>query len=1165
MSSHTGTARGGDAAPTGDPWADELLGAVGANPDARELAVALGGRAPASYRERTSPDQAALDVLELIALFDPPTPVAAAATAAVATTRTAGTPEPAREPNAAGAGAGAGAGVERSSTPAPNGHHRFVVRPLPSDRFHIRRFAEQPVELTSLLPMLESFGLVVEESVPHRLELREGPPTCIDDLGVHLQHPAGAAPGATRAPAFDPVTDGRRLVEALDAVVQGRTDVDHLNGLVASAGLDWRQAALLRAYTHYWAQCSPTIPTSECEEALLAFPAVANTLVGYFAARFDPEGAGTEAAARAACVAELGRVPQLRADRALRVYLQLVDATLRTNFFQTDGAGRPSEAVVVKIESAAVPQLPAPHPRVETWVHAPRVEGIHLRAGLVARGGLRWSERPDDFRTEVLGLMVAQVKKNAIIVPTGAKGGFVCRAVPFPGPEDVRDAYTTFVRSLLSVTDDYAGDQVVHPRAVLAPDGNDPYLVVAADKGTADLSDLANELSVERGFWLGDAFASGGSHGYNHKAMGITARGAWVSVRRHFHQLGIDVQREPFLVAGVGDMSGDVFGNGMLCSEAIRLVAAFDHRHVFLDPDPDPAASYAERTRLSRLPHSSWDDYTRSLLSPGGGVWSREAKEVPLEPAARRALGVERDHMTPPELITAILEAPVDLLWFGGVGTFVKAADESDAAVGDRANDEVRVTADRVRARVIGEGGNLGLTQRARIRYSRRGGRINTDFIDNAAGVATSDREVNLKILLAMAMEDGRLDGAGRDARLQAAEDEVAAEVLRQVDHSVAALNRALPDSAGQLDAYASLIDVLEASGRVDREVEDLPDAQELAVRRGAGAGMIRPELAVLLAYAKSDLGAAIEAAPFLSDPSLAGVVSAYFPAAIRRELADLVGTHRLYGQLLATELAGEIVDRLGIVWAHETAAELARDLGATAAAFWAAREVLGAAELWEELDGRWSTLPADADARLHGVIGDAVAGLARTYLRHRALERPSAIVAEDAPMVAALTGRPVPEAALNELMAVGVDRATAERWLSASQGARVADVGPVVRATGKDAVEVLAAFDLVEDAAGTDRMERAIAQASTPNRWRSWLARATLDDLADWRVATVTAMLRRGGEHADPMVGWAARNETALAGARRLLQALDAPDADAVTIVAVALRRLPRPSGDGT
>ncbi|HLW44839.1 MAG TPA: NAD-glutamate dehydrogenase domain-containing protein, partial [Acidimicrobiales bacterium] len=628
--------------------------------------------------------------------------------------------------------------------------HRFAVRALGGERFHIRRLAKKPVELTSLLPVLESFGLVVEESVPYRFELRHGIDVSIDDIGVHLVGPTGAGD-------FDPATDGSRLVEALDAVVAGRTEVDRLNGLVAAGGLGWREVSLLRAYTHYWAQCDPAIDPSDVEEALVGFPAVSRALVSYFAARFDPATDAPEATVRAACVAEFAHVPLLRSDRALRVVLSLVDATVRTNFYKHGSSGSPKHTVTVKLESASVPQLHPPIPRFETWVHAPEVEGIHLRAGLVARGGLRWSERPDDFRTEVLDLMVAQVKKNAIIVPTGAKGGFVCRGRGRLSPADVNRCYALFVNSLLDVTDDLEGGKVVGPTDVVVHDGPDPYLVVAADKGTADLSDLANELSAAHGFWLGDAFASGGSHGYNHKAMGITARGAWVAVRRHFHQLGIDVQREPILVAGIGDMSGDVFGNGMLLSETIRLVAAFDHRHIFLDPDPDPATSYAERKRLASLPRSSWADYTTKLLSTGGGVWPRDVKAVPLSPDARRALGVDRETLSPPELISAILESPVDLLWLGGVGTFVKAVGEPDSEVGDRANDEVRVTADRVRARVIGEGGNLGLTQLARIRYSRRGGRINTDFIDNAAGVATSDREVNLKILLALAIEEGRL------------------------------------------------------------------------------------------------------------------------------------------------------------------------------------------------------------------------------------------------------------------------------------------------------------------------------------------------------------------------------------------------------------------------
>jgi glutamate dehydrogenase len=1103
--------------PDADSWARDLV-AIATDPETRELALDLSRRAPASYRERTSPQQAAMDARELRALF------------------------------------GAGASLERGR-PADEAveDHRFAVLALGGGRFHIRRLAKKPVELTALLPVLESFGLVVEESVPYRFELRDGIGVSIDDVGVHLAHL-----GST-ASSFVPATDGHRLVEALDAAVGGHTEIDRLNRLVPAAGLGWRDVSLLRAYTRYWAQCAPPVPPADLEEALISFPPVARALVAYFSARFDPGADAPESSARAACVAQLAKVPSLRWDRALRVVLGLVDATVRTNFYQHATAQEPKRSVTLKVQSASVPHLPPPHPRLETWVHAPDVEGIHLRAGLVARGGIRWSERPHDFRTEVLDLMVAQVKKNAIIVPTGAKGGFVCRTPERPTPADVRRCYALFVDALLDITDDLVGGKVVGPPDVVAHDGPDPYLVVAADKGTAEMSDLANELSAAHGFWLGDAFASGGSHGYNHKAMGITARGAWIAVRRHFHQLGIDVQQEPILVAGVGDMSGDVFGNAMLLSEAIKLVAAFDHRHIFLDPDPDPAASFAERKRLASLPSSSWADYSATLISRGGGVWPRDVKEVPLAPEARRALGVEHERVSPPELVSAILEAPVDLLWFGGVGTFVKAPGEADAEVGDRANDEVRVTADRLRARVIGEGGNLGLTQQARIRYSRRGGRINTDFIDNAAGVATSDREVNLKILLALAIEEGRLQPAARNAYLERAQDEVAAEVLRQVDHSVAALNRAVPDSAEQLDAYEALIDALEASGRVDRAVEALPDADELAVRRVAGAGLIRPELAVLLAYAKSDLGGAIEQSKIVADPSLASAVEAYFPSEMRADFGDLIAKHRLYDQILATEVAGEIVDRLGVVWAHETAAELGVGLGDVAGAYWAARRVVDAAARWAELDARWAELPADVDARLHRVVSDAVAGLARAYLRRGVPLEPGSIVADDQPVAEALAETaPTPEA-VGELLAVGVDGSTAERWLAVEAAARVGDVGPIVRATGRSVGEVLSAYAIVDEAAGVPRMVRALRQASTPDRWRSWLTRATFDDLTDWRRGAVVDVLRSGTDPADPIAGWASTWDAALSAARRLLLALDAQGADPTTVVAVALRRLPR------
>ncbi len=657
--------------------------------------------------------------------------------------------------------------------------------------------------------------------------------------------------------------------------------------------LDWRQVMVLRAYLRYWCQSGVDLTWEQMTDPLAAYPDVARALIGYFEARFDPAAGddsppddagpgptGPGGAARALAVAQLDLVSSLEQDRVLRSVLALVDATLRTNFFiptSPSGAGvaddEGARPLVLKLESSRVPDLPKPRPLVETFVHGQTVEGVHLRAGLIARGGLRWSERPADFRTEVLDLAFAQVKKNAIIVPTGAKGGFVCRMRGRPGPDAVTAAYRVFVAGLLDITDNLAGGRAITPTGVMAADGPDPYLVVAADKGTATFSDLANSISESRGFWLGDAFASGGSRGYDHKAMGITARGAWVAVRRHFRELGLDVAIDPITTVGIGDMSGDVFGNGMLRSRAIRLVAAFDHRHVFIDPNPDGDASFEERRRLAALERSSWDDYRREVISAGGGVWPRDAKLIPLSPPARRALGVEDESLSPPEVVSAILTAPVDLLWFGGIGTYIKAADEADSEVGDHANDAVPGDVGRrVRARVIAEGANLGVTQRGRIRYSRRGGRINADFIDNAAGVATSDREVNLKILLALAIERGRLAPEGRDTYLAAAEDQVATEVLRQVDHSVAALNRAAVCSDRYLDAYEALIDDMERAGRFDRQVEVLPDREEFVVRRQAGAGLIRPELATVLTFAKTELVAAIEQAGWSLDPLLLGL-----------------------------------------------------------------------------------------------------------------------------------------------------------------------------------------------------------------------------------------------------------------------------------------------------
>jgi glutamate dehydrogenase len=1061
---------------------------------------------------------------------------------------------------------------------APMGSvHRLVVRPSvdPSCSFRLRRFGESGIVLTTILPLLESFGLVVVESVPMRLAPGPAgePALHIDDIGLRAETPYG--PEALR---FVPDIHGGRLVEAIEASAAGEADIDSLNRLVTAAGLDWQQVTVLRAYLRYWRQSGITLTWDEMTDPLAAHPDVARALVGYFLARFDPAGerasvapgtpgtgGGTDPAeaGRALVVAQLDLVTSLEQDRVLRAMLTLIDATLRTNFFARSESGH--HPLVIKLDSRSAPDLPKPRPRVEAFVHGPTVEGVHLRAGLIARGGLRWSERPADFRTEVLDLAFAQVKKNAIIVPTGAKGGFVCRLKGRPGPEDVRSAYADFVAGLLSITDNLVDGQPVAPDRVRATDGADPYLVVAADKGTATFSDLANSISEGLGFWLGDAFASGGSRGYDHKAMGITARGAWVAVRRHFRELGVDVASDPIRVVGVGDMSGDVFGNGLLRSRAIRLLAAFDHRHVFLDPNPDGDASFEERRRLFGLERSSWADYRPELISEGGGVWPRDAKTIPLSPTVRAAIGVDAETLSPPEVVSAILAAPVDLLWFGGIGTYIKAPDESDSDVGDHANDAVRITADRVRARVVAEGANLGVTQRGRIRYSRRGGRINADFIDNAAGVATSDREVNLKILLALAIERGRLAAGERDTYLAEAEGEVAEEVLRQVDHSVAALNRAAAHSDRYLDAYEALIDDMEAVGTFDRGVEVLPTVEEFAVRRQAGAGLIRPELATVLTYAKTELVAAIEDSVWSEDPYLLSSVVPYFPARIRTEFSDLIPHHRLYRQLVATDVAGEIVDRMGIVWAHDLAAELGRPLEDVAAAFWVARHLTGAGDLWAELEALASDpsagLSATAEAALHDRVEAAVYRLTRVYLGESGRPHPGDLADRDG---ALLAGFDLPAASpddLSEWADLKVPEAVAERFLQAGRRVDWLAAVTVARETGRSPSAAVAVGEALDRATALPAAIAAVAAVAEtippPGRLRMWQARAILDDLGEWRRQALRAVL------ADPafakpeaaVAAWVADNADVLS--RAAMMTPDGRRGDPLASATLMLRRL--------
>ena len=800
--------------------------------------------------------------------------------------------------------------------------------------------------LSDAVPVLENFGFRVIEELP----------TALTDDDHGYVHDFVVEAGRRYA------GDAAVLEGAITAVLEGAAENDAFNQLIVDAALSPEAVVLLRAWFRYLRQAGMTYGLTTVVDALRRAPVAAAALVDRFAAAHDParHGTGVEAA-DAAIARALDAVSAIDDDRILRAYASLIRACLRTNAFVE--AGR--EALAFKLDSHLVPGLPAPVPWREIWVYSPRIEGIHLRAGPVARGGLRWSDRRDDFRTEILGLMKAQRVKNAVIVPTGAKGGFYPKQLPSPANRDAwmaegTESYRVFIRALLSITDNIVEGTVVHPTGVTVLDGDDPYFVVAADKGTATFSDVANALAIERGFWLGDAFASGGSVGYDHKAMGITAKGAWVSVQRHFAERGVDVQTDPIRVVGCGDMSGDVFGNGMLLSRAIRLVAAFDHRHIFLDPDPDPDTSWAERARLFALPRSSWADYA-GPVSAGGGVHSRAAKSIALTPEVRAALGLTATEMEPAALISAILKAPVDLIWFGGIGTYVKAAAENNIQVGDPANDRLRVDAEDLSAIAIGEGANLGVTQAGRIAFAARGGRINTDFIDNSAGVDCSDNEVNIKIALNREMVEGRLAFDDRNAFLASMTDDVAHLVLEDNRLQTLALSIAEADGAPALPSYVRVIEIFEGTGRLDRSVEGLAGNQELLRRGQDGLGLTRPELAVLLATAKLALQDAIEHGGLGRDEATRPDLHAAFPPAMQARFAAAIDSHRLRGEIVATKLANRIINRMGVLYPFELAEEEGAAMADIAGMFVVAERLFDLPALWVAIE----TTPMPEAARI--------------------------------------------------------------------------------------------------------------------------------------------------------------------------------------------------------
>lgn len=833
----------------------------------------------------------------------------------------------------------------------------------------LKLYLSAPATLSDLLPMFNDLGVTVTDEHPHVVHPTGAEPQFLLDLGLLTDEEHWAAPEAAS-----------RFQDAVRAVRLGEVDSDPLQSLVLSAGLTVRQVVILRTVVAYLRQLGLSYSTSLVQQVLHANPRTAGLLVDFFESRLDPERF-TDPDERAAAVAQVradldelvDAVPSLDQEFILTGCCQVIAAILRTNYYQRDAAGRPGPALALKLATRDLPLAPEPRPYREIWVHGPRVEGVHLRFGSVARGGLRWSDRREDFRTEILGLVKAQVVKNAVIVPAGAKGGFFARRAGSPTTnrdawlDEGRAAYQQFITAMLSVTDNRVGTTVVPPEQVLRYDQDDPYLVVAADKGTASFSDLANAIALERGFWLGDAFASGGSRGFDHKAMGITARGAWESVKRHFRERGLDTQAQDFTCVGVGDMSGDVFGNGMLRSPHIRLVAAFDHRHVFVDPVPDAAVSFGERQRLAALPRSSWDDYDRTLISEGGGVWPRDAKSIEITGPMRHALGISATRLTPAELVKAVLEAPVDLFWNGGIGTYVKATDERHDQVGDRSNDAVRVDASNLRVAVIGEGGNLGLTQRARVEAALAGIGVNTDAIDNSAGVDTSDHEVNIKIVLNQAMRAGDLTQKQRDQLLVDMTDEVAQHVLRTNYEQNVLVGNARTQDAQMVGPHQRLMASLEASVGMNRDLEALPTDAELDERQASlGMGLSSPEFAVVMAWTKIEVKSHLLETDLLDDPYFDHVLVDYFPEQLRRRFAGEIQQHPLRREIVANAVANNVFNRGGVSFVFRAMEETGAEEADVVGAFIACREVFGLNEYMHAVEALDNVAPTRAQAELY-------------------------------------------------------------------------------------------------------------------------------------------------------------------------------------------------------
>ncbi len=1051
----------------------------------------------------------------------------------------------------------------------------------PTDR-RFKLYRRNPISLTQVLPLFTHMGVEVVDERPYQLGRSDGTTIHVYDFGLRA-HDDRVWSSMSRERV-------RELFEgSVRAVWDGRAESDGFNALVLAAHLDYRQVVILRAIAKYLRQTRQTFSQSYLEDALINNRDLAARLVELFETRFDPDRGNGDVAAREqaeeriaeALLDALDHVSSLDEDRIIRAFLGVIRATLRTNFYQRDAVGEPKASVSLKLDPKAVPDLPAPRPAVEIWVYSPRVEGVHLRFGPVARGGLRWSDRREDFRTEILGLVKAQMVKNAVIVPTGSKGGFFAKQLPDPTVD--RDAwlsegvaaYTVFIAALLDVTDNRDGTDVVPPPRVVRHDGDDPYLVVAADKGTATFSDIANGISRDYGFWLDDAFASGGSEGYDHKAMGITARGAWESVKRHFRERGLDTQSEEFTVVGVGDMSGDVFGNGMLLSEHIRLVAAFDHRHIFVDPTPDAATSYAERRRLFELERSSWADYDTSLLSEGGGVFPRSAKSVTLTPQMVTALGLPEGttRMTPTELLRGILLAPVDLLWNGGIGTYVKSSRESHAEVGDRANDGIRVDGRDLRVAAVGEGGNLGLTQLGRIEAAFAGVHVNTDAIDNSAGVDTSDHEVNIKILLSQLVRDGDLTMKQRNAVLASMTDEVAADVLRDNYEQNVLLGNARAQEHGMLSVHERLIHWLEEHGELDRALEFLPSDGELRRRQELGLGLKSPEFSVLVAYAKLALKDALLPSDLPDDPWFQQTLHEYFPQPVRERFGDALSGHPLRREIVTNAVANSLVNRGGITFAFRAAEETGATAVQITRAFVICREVFNLQEYVGEVEALDNVVSAETQTRLYLEFRRLLDRGVRWFLGSRPssldvaseVERFRPTIAEFGPRIRdLLQGSELKR--LDQTVASLADEGVPEDVAARSAGLldvfSLLDVVDICRDTGESPDEVAPLYFALSESFHIDSMLGKVTHLPREDRWDALARGALRDDLYAVLEGLVRSVLEAtprsdGVTASERYDAWEQANHESLERMRRSLAGIERLETPNIAALSVALRTL--------